>query len=178
MSTCSRFLIPPGVLLALALCTCSCCPLIACNSILDSEDTDYEIEVALIGECASLQGREFHVNSKVQTELFRDYEDSAEYDADLCDVSHFMLCTPDRAAFLDAPLEVVVMEAGTVLSEQTVRRPGCQHPSIEENCEYVSLFIEADGTVRTDFGVHPLVTSWCDGGYGIDCRGRNDLEVQ
>jgi len=138
-------------------------------------DTDYTIDVDLVGECSSLQGREFQVGSEVQTNTFP-YPSS--YGTDLCDVAHFMLCTPNHAAFLEVPLHVVVRENGAVLSDQLIDRPGCRYSSIDGNSETISVFVESDGTVRTDFGVHPLVSIQCEDSWPSSCYGRDDLPVQ
>lgn len=81
-------------------------------------------------------------------------------------VMAFGLCTTDRNKFFNAPLEVRVLQAGTVLSVTSVKRYACALSDNPGPEEFDVLILRDDGTIASDFSNN-------SGPY-TSCEGPND----
>jgi hypothetical protein len=141
-------------------------------------ESDYVVFLAMYGQRDSLEAREFQVGDQILSESMLAPGPSERLGEDIWVVAgDFAFCTPSQTTFFEAPLHVTVHEDGVVLSDQWIERPGCRYSETPAAAEDVSLFVESDGTVRTDFGVHPLVQSQCGDTWPHDCQENPTLPM-
>lgn len=154
----------------------ACGALQCVNSSTRSSSPDYAIGVTIYGACASLESFTFLIQGKAGTTPVPAVRESEELGADICVVPMVQLCTEDRATFEHAPLRIVVSDGDIVLNDALVNHPLCTvtKDGAPNNAD-IALYVEPDGTTRSDFGIHPLVTFECSVDSAIGCVNGVDF---
>ncbi len=134
--------------------------LLVCGVLLSGcgirADQGYIVHVEVIGPPAAFSGRTIEVEGMIAPVAV---PKTGQADISTTQVT---VCTRSRQLFLEQPVHVRILEAGRLLTDNRIERVACRlnrGPTGDE--EWNTVYLEADGTLRFDFGNDPRAEATC-----------------
>lgn len=130
----------------------------ACSSESTADNHSYNIEMIIEGTRQAFGTRSFEMEGKVAPSgPYFENEQISIYRA------RVWLCTNSHQLFLEAPINMKVLEQGNIIWQDDVVRYGCRYMEDGESGhrEVNTLKLNDDGSVATEFGTDPDVSSIC-----------------
>lgn len=128
--------------------------LLLANCAGSSEPHGYLVMVEIQGSQSAFMDRTITVNGRVMRPAVQSGNVWA---------TAWQFCTNSRDHFLNGPVRVRVDDAEGLVSESSVELVACRFSEEEVGYEqWLTLYLEEDGTIAADVGNDPRVSSYCD----------------